>query len=398
MQPSVLAARRPQSWGLRLVLLLLVVVHLIGQPQRAEAFVPALAAEVVVGVGSQALISHLERCRALPAASKGALTAGATVMRRTPTGWGKAFVAAGAIAAAWAAAKAWWWDRNKEPVDPSDSAGVPGSVNFEFSSNLWRVWYSMDPSESDPEVEYRISTSPTSGNWHPYSTSGYGRGGWSASLQRRTYKSGQGWVQDTVWTITLPPSVQPQDDAEPFYDGMTAHPDFAQQFNDALDRQLQAEGATGAGESPAPNAPYLWQKSGTSGSSAGDWTMTDFSPEVDGDTGFGSSPALEPSPEPTTQPSTEPSPEPSASASPSPETPRGSLPSFDAEFFVTRFTTGIQGKFPFDLIVGTFSYQDPDLTFEVWGYEHDINWIKPIIATMAWVSIIGLIIAAIIAL
>ncbi|MNX77463.1 hypothetical protein D3C86_1090060 [compost metagenome] len=56
------------------------------------------------------------------------------------------------------------------------------------------------------------------------------------------------------------------------------------------------------------------------------------------------------------------------------------------------------GKFPFDQLSTTFTYQDPPLIFEFWGVEHDLGFMKPFLQALVWIGAVGLIVGALIAL
>jgi len=391
------------------VVLAVLVVFNVARPKPAEAFVQAVAADIVVGVGSQALIAHLEKCRALPAASKGALTAGANVMRRTPSGWAKAFVAAGALVAAWTAAKG-LWGAQQEPVLP-DTSGTPFGVTWDGEQGSWIVSVSvaLGGSEANPygvPWMVRITTGP--GTWRAG-----GQGNPGQTISTRVFPGEGAEVREVPWPspliATLPPFTaggtpgEDTPDDDPALDGMTADPVFQAAFRDALGAELD-EPTNFTDGVAVPNVPNLYQKPDTDGTSPDDWTMDDpntgdsySSPETRGDSGtgtYGNEPTPEPSPEPSTEPSPEPSSEPSPSPSPSaePVSPPG-VGAPDAPNFWVHFYEGVKGKFPFDML-GDFSqvpgYGEQDLRLVLFGYGFDLNFLKPLFRAIHWIGTIAL--------
>ena len=417
MKPSALAARRPQPWGLRVVLALLVVLNLFGQSRRAEAALPLAPIVTVVGpvvldYASQKALEHIKASWNLPPADKAALNRGLQVAKRTPGGWRSAAVAGVVIAAAIAALKQDYVDGLGDTFGQdagwNDGAeGRPeGGIQWHDEDGIVRaMWVSkwtvggrvlrLGGHTGDPGTgQSRVFMTPGQ-QYTVYDTTAYS---WTST----------GAPHYGSWTVVGPPilpsGVNPKTGAvgsDP--DSMWWEPVFDPATNPRAPGLLGEMLGDATPTEPSPSMPTIAQKPGTTGSNIGDY---EFLPNglPEGDSGIGTDPfpQPEPEPEPSPSPSANPSPNPTTAPttepSPVPDTPRGSFPAFEAPFFVSHFLSGVSTKFPFDLITGTFSYQDPDLKFEIWGYEHDINWMKPIIGTLSYIAVIGLIIGAIIAL
>lgn len=387
-------------------LCMVVLFTWLGRPRPADALAVKVG-EIVAGVAFEKTVAHLERCRKLPAASKGALSQGLNVMRRTPNGWAKAFIGAGALYWAWQQAKQGYIDEQAAIAPPTPPAGA----TYEKSGGIWIINIPAHPTQTHLLTvldRNGVATGAThwlaAGNYtYPFAVDGG---------NRVTREGGDPW--GLVATYGPMPEVfepgEQLEDENPKLDNMTNNPNWRNRYKQELEEVLDEETAV-TPNVEVPTAPYIWQKPGTPGTEPDDWVISEpqpdgeyASPEAGGDTGVGTSPGGEPTPQPTGEPSPgptgEPTPQPSATPTPDPiRPPMATGP--DAPNFIVHFFQGLQGKFPFDLVADAGqlpSHQNVDLRLTVFGYEFDLNFIKPFFTTLQVVGTIALTVAVLIAL
>lgn len=388
-----------------------LVLATMARPRPADALA-LKAGEIVAGVAFEKTVQHLERCRALPAASKGALSQGLNVMRRTPNGWAKALIGAGALYYAWQQAKQGYID--EQAAKPMPMPPLGGAV--EKVGDSWNVAMPAHPEQTHLVRVYDRDGNDTGAVYWLYP--GHYTYDIPASSGHTLVRfGGDPWGELSRYG-PMPDVFRPGDqieDNDRRLDNMTKDPNWRNRFKSDLELLLEEETAV-TPNVDNPYAPFIWQKPGTTGTQPDDWVISEPqtegeypSPEAGGDTGIGTSPDFDPNPQPTAGPSTAPSAEPSTgpsippstdpTATPSPEPTEPDQPTHP-NWWAHLYTT-LQTKFPFDIIgdlASMPSYADSDLSVKTFGTTWDLNFIKPIYRALHVVATLSLLIWALLVL